>query len=415
MVVGLARSGLASANLLYDLGAQVFVTDNQDSEIIRLNAKKLKSDKIKIELGRHTEDFVLGKDLVVISPGITEDVLPIGLARKYKIPVISEIEVAGIVCPGTIIAVTGSSGKTTVTTLIGKILEAKGEKVVVCGNIGNPFCGEVSRVNSGDFVSLEVSSFQLETIRDFRPKIAVLLNVTPNHLDRYNNMEEYIAAKKRIFMNQNETDYLVLNYNDKTVRAMVAEANSKVTYFSEQEGLNQNQAAVLTVGSILGVDKELCLKVFADFKGIEHRLEQVTEINNILFINDSKSTTADSARWAIKNITRPIVMIAGGKDKGVDYSSIIDLARNKVREIILIGQAKDKIRMALGGSLPTEEAKSLEEAVNMAFNKARSGDCVLFSPMCSSFDMFSDYEERGRVFKRVVLALAKNTPSLRNQ
>ena len=405
-IVGLARSGLACANLLYDLGAQVCVTDNQDNDSTRTNFAKLKSKNIKTELGKHSLPFIENRDLVVVSPGVNNTSQPIVWAEQFHIPIISEIEVAAILCPALVIAVTGSNGKTTVTTLIQMVLEAAGFRAFVCGNIGNPFCGELDKMLSGDFVSLELSSFQLERIQTFKPKISVILNISPNHLDRYNSMQEYLAAKKRIFMNQDNTDYLVLNSSDPALKRLTTETKAKIVYFSETEDLNPNFAAVLSVSSILNIDKELALNVLRNFKGIEHRLEQVAEINNIIFVNDSKSTTVDSTAWALKSILRPIVLIAGGRHKGIDYRLILDLARQKVKEVILIGEAKAKIADAFGGLLSIDEAGTLEEAVHKAFRKASPGDCVLLSPMCSSFDMFSDYEERGIVFKKAVYDLA---------
>ena len=406
-VAGLARSGFASANLLYDLGADVSVTDNQDNDSTRTYASQLKSKNIKIEIGRHSQDFIRGKDLLVVSPGIPDTALPIVLAKQFQIPVISEIELAWILCPATVIAVTGSNGKTTVTTLIANALEAGGERVFILGNIGNPFCSEVEKMEAGDFVSLEVSSFQLEKIHEFKPKIALILNFGCNHLDRYKDLQEYLQAKKRIFMNQDKSDYLVLNCEDLVVKELAKETKAEVIYFSKTPDLNPNQAAVLAVASILGINKELCLEVFREFKGIEHRLEYVTEINNVTFINDSKSTTIDSTIWAFKNISCPIVLIAGGKHKGIDYSIVSDLIREKAREVILIGEAKEKIKNALGGFLSIDEASTLEEAVKLAFSKAKSGDCVLLSPMRSSFDMFLNYEERGKIFKQAVFDLNK--------
>ena len=406
-IVGFARSGLSCANLLSDLGAEVSVTDNQDNDLTRSYASRIKSKEIKTELGKHSQEFIKGRDLLVISPGVPNDSLPVIWASEFNIPIISEIELAWILCPATIIAVTGSNGKTTVTTLIGKILEAGGRKVFVCGNIGNPFSGELEKMREGDFVSLEVSSFQLERIVNFKPKISVMLNFSTNHLDRYKDMREYLEAKKRIFMNQDKADYLVLNFQDNVLRELAKGTKAEVVYFSREDKLNPNQAAVLAVGSILGIEKGLILGVFSEFKGIEHRLEYVLEINNIKFINDSKSTTVDSAIWALENIQSPIILIAGGKDKGVDYGAILDLARNKVKEVILLGEAKKKIASAFKGTLSLDEAATLEEAVAKAFSKARSGDCVLLSPMCSSFDMFSSYEERGNIFKKSVYDLAR--------
>ncbi|MFA5411003.1 MAG: UDP-N-acetylmuramoyl-L-alanine--D-glutamate ligase [Candidatus Omnitrophota bacterium] len=407
-IAGLARSGLACANLLYGLGAEVSVSDSLENDLTQGNAAKLQSKKIKLELGRHTQGFFQNRDLVVVSPGVPKDALPLVWARQFNIPVISEIEVGWILCPGTIIAVTGSNGKTTVTTLIGRILEAAGKKVFICGNVGNPFCGELEKIEAGDFVSLEVSSFQLETINKFKPKIALILNFSANHLDRYKDMREYLEAKKRIFMNQDKDDYLLLDQSGPLLSGLAGETRARVVYFSAQTGLNPDQAAVLAVGSILGIDKELCLDVFRGFKGIEHRLEQVREINNIKFINDSKATTAEATLWALKNISSPVVLIAGGRDKGLDYRLILDEARKKVKAAILIGEAKEKLKETFKKSLSVEEAGSLEEAVGLAFKKAKPGDCVLLSPMCSSFDMFSDYEERGRRFKAAVYELARD-------
>jgi UDP-N-acetylmuramoylalanine--D-glutamate ligase len=405
IVVGLGRSGFSCANLLYELGAKIWVSDNKESELTIANAAKLKAKKIEIELGRHSPEFIKGKDLLILSPGVPASALPVIWAKEFKVPIISEIEFAWILCPATVIAVTGSCGKTTVTTLIANLLEAAHKKVFLCGNIGNPFSQEIKKMQEEDFVSLEVSSFQLETIRNFKPKISVILNFSCNHLDRYKDMKEYLEAKKRIFMNQDENDFLILNSADPVLRELVSFAKAKIKYFSSTAALNPNQAAVLAVGSILGIKKELCLEVFKKFSGVQHRLEYVSEINQIKFINDSKATTVESTLWALKNITEPIILIAGGKDKGLDYQPILDLARKKVKVVILIGQAKEKLRKVFSGTIPINEANSLEDAVNLGFKMAAKGDTVLLSPMCSSFDMFSDYEERGRVFKKAVQRL----------
>jgi UDP-N-acetylmuramoylalanine--D-glutamate ligase len=406
VVVGFARSGLACANLLYGLGAEVFVTDNKDDAFIRANLARLKSSEIKVELGRHTEEFIRGKDLLVLSPGVPNDAQPLLWARQINLTVISEIELAWMLCPSTVIAVTGTNGKTTVTTLIGKTLEASGRRAFVCGNIGNPFSAEVEKMRECDFVSLEVSSFQLENIVTFRPKVALILNFSRNHLDRYNGMQDYLEAKKRIFLNQGSSDSLVLNYDDEAIRALSAEARAQVVYFRKEEGFNPNQSAVLAAASALGVKRETVLQVFSAFKGVEHRMEKVAEVEEVNFINDSKATTVDAAVWALENASSPLIWIAGGREKGNDYSIILSLARKNVKEIILIGEAKEKIKKSFAGVIPLKEAFTLPEAVGMAFASAQKGDCVLFSPMCKSFDMFSDYEERGRVFKKAVYDLA---------
>jgi len=407
VIVGLARSGTACANLLFSLGAQVRITDNSDSALIKSNLEKINAPEIMLEMGRHTEDFIKGSDLMVVSPGVAGNALPVVWAKKQGIAVVSEIEVASMLCPGRIVAVTGSNGKTTVTTLLGEIIRSGKKRAFVCGNIGNPFCACVSRVVEGDYVVLEVSSFQLETIKDFKPKIAVMLNLTPNHLDRYNNMREYQEAKKRIFMNQDKNDFLVLNADDAFLEGIAPEAKSKIIFFDKISGLNPNQCAVAAVGKILGIEQKLILDIFKNFKGIEHRLEEVACINGVRFINDSKATTVDSAIWAISNIAPAIILIAGGRHKGIDYRMVLDAARNKVKQAILIGEAKDKIALALAGSIPVYKALTLDEAVRRSFANALPGDSVLFSPMCSSFDMFEDYQQRGRFFKQAVLKLAE--------
>lgn len=406
-IVGLARSGLACANLLHSLGAYVRVTDINDNTQTRSFAVRLSSKDIQVELGGHSEYFIRQAELVIISPGVPSNAQPILWAKRFAKPVISEIELASMLCPAEIIAVTGSNGKTTVTTLIGKILSASGKRVFVCGNIGNPFCAEVEKLKKGDFVVLEVSSFQLEMIKDFKPKIAVILNLTPNHLDRYNNIQEYLDAKKRIFMNQDKNDSLVLNTDDPLLKAAASGAKSKVFFFDKEGGLNPNQNAVIAVGKILKIKLENMLSVFQKFKGLEHRMEEVAEINGVKFINDSKATTADSAIWAMSNISAPIILIAGGRHKGINYRVILGAARNKVKQAFLIGEAKDIIAADLSGGFPIEKVDTLKEAITSSYEQSKPGDYILFSPMCSSFDMFKDYEQRGEAFKKIVLDLAK--------
>jgi UDP-N-acetylmuramoylalanine--D-glutamate ligase len=411
-IIGFARSGLACANLLYSLGAKVRVSDSSDNAQTRGNLLKLKSSRIQAELGKHSKELIASSDILVVSPGVPSNASPLCWAREASVPVISEIEVASILCPAKIIAVTGSNGKTTVTTLIGRLIAASGRKTFVCGNIGNPFSAEVENIQPEDYVVLEISSFQLETIRDFKPRVSVILNITLNHLDHYNNMREYADAKKRIFINQDKDDFLVLNADDPALKEIPALAKPKVVFFRKAAGLNPNQAAVLAVGSVLGLEENLAHKVFKEFKGLEHRMEFVASIRGVEFINDSKATTVDSALWAVNNIANSAVLIAGGRDKGVDYSLMFKAPLGKIKQAVLFGEAKEKIAGAFNGKIPVEMASSLEDAVKKAFAKASNGDCVLLSPMCSSFDMFKDYEERGRVFKKIVLDMAKREQAL---
>jgi len=405
LIIGLARSGFACANLLLSLQAKVSVTDNQENESIRKNASELSLRGIKVEFGKHTQDFIKDNDIVIISPGVPNESLAVKWAKELKIPIISEIELGFILCPAQIIAITGTNGKTTVTTLITKVLEKAGKRVFTCGNIGRPFSSEVGKMRKGDFVSLEVSSFQLETIDTFKPRIAAILNLSRNHLDRYSDMSDYLKAKKRIFKNQDASDFLILNQEDPLIRELANEAKAKVIYFSKKDNLNPNQCAVLSICEVLGIDKDLILKVFAEFKGVEHRMEEVSKLNGIKFINDSKSTTTEATVWALNNLSCPVILIAGGREKGNDYSAVLNLAKTKVKSVILIGEAREKIKKAFNDLVDLKEADSLKEAVSKAYSKAVAGDCILFSPMCKSFDMFSNYEERGKVFKEIVANL----------
>jgi len=405
VVIGLARSGIAAAHLLQKAGAEVFVTDSSSNDKLKEPAKDLTRYGIKVELGGHTIDFIRDKDLVVISPGVSDKSQAIIWANEFKIPIISEIELAWQNCAAKVIAVTGTNGKTTVTSLIAEVLKASGKKSYALGNIGTPFSLEAGNLKPTDFVSLEVSSFQLERIVKFKPQVALILNLAPDHLDRYKNVSEYLSAKKRVFLNQDQNDYLVLNHDDPALRALAKEARARVVFFSSQDNprnLNPNQLAVMAVARVLGIAENICGEVFRNFKGVEHRLEQVRVLKDIEFINDSKATNVDSAVWALRSTSRQAIMIAGGRDKNIDYGAISDLVKKKVKLLVLIGEAKEKIRSVLGGIVPIKEALTLDEAVNLSYAQAKGGDCVLLSPMCASFDMFENYEHRGRAFKEIV-------------
>lgn len=410
VVAGLARSGVASAILLKKKGAAVFASDIKDNLSTRGNSSILEKEGIKTELGKHSRRVFEGADIIVASPGIRFDAECLNWARAKNIPVISEIELAWRFCPATIVAVTGTAGKSTTTALIGEVLKLGGSDVHVCGNIGVPFCGEIDKITQGGFVSLEVSSFQLETISDFKPKVAVVLNFNRNHLDRHKDMEEYLAAKKRIFLNQDKNDWALLNKDDEAVKNLSGQTKARVRFFESHldiDGLrlNANQCAAFRVGEIFNFKKEDILKAISGFRGLEHRTEFVENISGVDFINDSKATTVESCAWALKNIYRPVILIAGGTYKGVDFGAIKDLIRRKVKALIVIGETKAKIKGAYKGATPIIEAENLKQAVFAAKDIAHEGDCVLLSPMCSSFDMFSDYEERGRAFKEAVREL----------
>ena len=420
IVVGLAKSGIEAARLLASRKDTVFITEFKDDTASRKSAKLLvKEGAVKlqnIELGCHTDKFIKKADLMVVSPGVRRDAGPIKLAEARKIPVISELELAYTMCPAPIVAVTGTSGKTTTTTLISQMLKAAGFDAALCGNIGNPFSGEIKKIKKDSIVVLEASSFQLELIDKFQPRVSVILNISDNHLDRHKDMNEYITAKCRIFLNQKRGDTLLLNRNDELLREIAgAVKGPKVEFFNEYKDfgtahkiLNEDFLASLSAASIMGADEAKMLEVLKNFKGIEHRLEHVANINGVDFVNDSKATTISSVEWALKSLEENIVLIAGGKYKGGDFGLLKPLVEKKVDCIISIGEARPQIKSGLSGVKPIFEARSFSEAVAEGFKRARKGGRVLLSPGCSSFDMFKNYEERGKIFKELVNEIRKS-------
>lgn len=440
-VVGLGNSGMTSALLLCEQGAIVSVTDRSDTGDIRKNARALEEKYAEIELGKHTENFLEGTELFVVSPGVEESSLPLRYADERKIPVISELELGYHFCKAPIVAVTGTNGKSTVVSLLGGILRASGIDARVCGNIGNALSGEVGKMEKRAVVVLEVSSFQLERIMSFRPKIAIILNAARDHLDRHRSFGDYLAAKKRIFENQEDPDVTILNYDDRDLRGILdpKRAKSKVLYFSAKkkvegaylekgcvktflekrakplfrlEGMRleghhnvENVLAAALAARLLGADRASAEKAVKEFAPLKHRFERVAAVKGVEFINDSKATNVDSARRAIESIRKKGILIAGGKDKNLSYGDAVPDIKKKIKKVILIGEASRKMKEAFGKAVPVEETGSLEAAVTAAFESAADGDCVLFSPMCSSFDMFKSYAERGEVFKRAVAKL----------
>ena len=409
-VVGLARSGQAAAKLLKQLGARVKVSDQgQPNAFPSEFLQWLSQEGVGKEFGGHSKEFILDSDLVIISPGVHVDALPLQWAREQAIPVWSEIELAAQLCLCPIIAVTGSNGKTTTVTLISEILKAAGKNVRLCGNVGTPFSQYVLELKPQDYVVLEISSFQLETIVTFRPKVAVLINFSQNHLDRHRDLDEYFNAKCRIFMNQGADDFAVLNAGDEKVCSLQKKLKSQVFFFNypghaaEEQITNPNYLAAAQVARILGIPREIYQKVFAEFRGVEHRLEKVRTLDGIEYINDSKATTVESGRWALENLERPVIMICGGEDKKLDYVSLRDLVHRKVKHMVVIGKIRQQLAETFGSVVPvTDGGTEFRQAIERARSFAQQGDCVLLSPMTSSFDMFKNYEERGRIFKEIV-------------
>ena len=417
-IIGAARSGIAAAEVVLRLGGLPKISeskalsefkvqlDDMDFRLKQSGMSVSERARLIVEAGGHSEAFIQDSDYVVISPGIRLDTMPVRWAREKQIEVMGEIEFASRLCPCPIIAITGSNGKTTTSTVIAEIIKQAGRSVYLCGNIGSPFSKYVLDLKATDTVVLEISSFQLESTVHFKPHVAVWTNFSQNHLDRHKDLEEYFQAKCKIFANQDNKDFAVMNFEHPQHQNVAEKLKAQVLFFNTQDKPivvdNPNYLAAIEVAKALGINKDIYLKVFSEFKGVEHRLEFVRDLGGVDFINDSKSTTVEAGRWALERTVKPIVMICGGLDKHLDYSPLKSLVAQKVKYMIAIGQAREIMRSTFGEVVTLETSSSLELAVQTAREKARSGDCVLFSPMCASFDMFKDYEDRGRCFKEIV-------------
>ena len=441
LVVGLGQSGVASALFLKAHGARVTVSDAKPQDQLKKEIPLLLDHGIAVETGGHGERTFREKDLIVVSPGVPVDSPSLVQARAMGEPVIGEIELAAQFFPGQLVAITGSNGKTTTTTLAGDIARAGGLPTVVGGNIGTPAISLVESATAQTVGVLEVSSFQLETIQTFHPKIAVVLNVTPDHLDRHHTFEIYVNAKARIFENQQPNDFAVLNADDPTCEKLAGRTRAQVFLFSRKRepergafvrdgqivfrdsvaehqimpvaeiGLKgahnvENVLAAVAVGALLGCKPEVIRQAVRNFKAVEHRIEYVATVRGVEYYNDSKATNVDATIKAIESFPANIHLILGGKDKGSDYSVLNDLLRQRVKRVYTIGAAAAKIASQISGAAEIAPAGTLEEAVRLAATAAQSGDVVLLAPACASFDQFQNYEHRGRVFKDAVRALA---------
>ncbi|MCM8820668.1 MAG: UDP-N-acetylmuramoyl-L-alanine--D-glutamate ligase [Candidatus Omnitrophica bacterium] len=443
VVVGLGSTGFNSALFLAKKGADVFLTEIKATEQIHKEASLLNEKGIRTEIGKHTEEFITGADILVVSPGVPDNALPVRYAEIRNIPVISEIELAFMFSPTQkIIAITGTDGKTTTTAITGNIFKKAGIPVVVCGNIGNPFIGELENITEDTYVILEVSSFQLERTKNFKPFIGCLLNIAEDHFDRHLNIENYIKAKKKIFANQVENDFAILNYEDRYCRDITEEIRANVFFFSHksieekgvykkgnmiisningiQEILNiketklwgkgniENMMASILIGLLCNISPEDVREAIYNFTPLPHRLERIADINGVLFINDSKSTNTHSVINAIDSIedNTEAILIMGGRNKDISFSSVVPHFKKKVVLIILIGEAKEEMAREFKNSgVPLILVNTIKDAVNEAFKNAKSGNIVIFSPGCTSFDMFNNYKERGDAFKKEVLSL----------
>jgi UDP-N-acetylmuramoylalanine--D-glutamate ligase len=440
LVVGLGKSGVASALFLKERGARVTVSDTKSPDKLRDEIPVLLDHGITVETGGHGERTFRGQDLIVVSPGVPVDAPPLVQARAAGEPVIGEIELAAQNLPGEIVAITGSNGKTTTTTLAGEILAAGGFPVSVGGNIGTPAISLVERATRQTIVVLEVSSFQLETIQTFRPKVAVVLNVTPDHLDRHRTFQTYVDAKTRIFENQQASDFAVLNEDDPTCRTLRDRTRAQVFWFSRKKEVQQgacvrdgkiffldgksqrevmlvseiplkgahnveNVLAGVCAGALMGCEPAKIRQAIQNFKAVEHRLEYVATIKGVEYFNDSKATNVDATIKALESFPKNIHLILGGKDKGSDYTVLNDLLRERVKRVYTIGAAAEKIESHIKGAAEIVHAETLENAIRRASAVAEPGDVVLLAPACASFDQFQSYNHRGRVFKEVVQVL----------
>jgi len=438
LVVGLGKSGVASALFLKKHGARVTVSDTKPEAELGEDIPTLLDQGIAVETGGHGERTFRGQDLIVVSPGVPVDAPPLVQARALGETVIGEIELAAQFLRGPIVAITGSNGKTTTTTLAGEIIAAGGFLTVVGGNIGTPAISLVERATPDTVAVLEVSSFQLETIQTFRPKVAVILNVTPDHLDRHRTFAAYADAKARTFENQTAQDFTVLNADDPTCVELAARTKGTVYWFSRKKELTQggyvkegkilfrdkdgqreimqvseiplkgnhnveNVLAGVCVGMLMHCAPDKIAKAIREFKAVEHRLEYVATVRGVEYFNDSKATNVDATIKALESFPANIHLILGGKDKGSDYTVLNDLLRARVKRVYTIGAAAAKIESQIKADIV--HAETLENAVKRAAASAQAGDIVLLAPACASFDQFKSYEHRGRTFKDLVKSL----------
>jgi UDP-N-acetylmuramoylalanine--D-glutamate ligase len=441
LVVGLGKSGVASALFLKSRGAKVTVSDTKTEDELRAEIPALLDHGISVETGGHGERTFRGQDLIVVSPGVPVDAPPLVQARTLGENVIGEIELASQFLPGPMVAITGSNGKTTTTTLSGEVLTACGFSTLVGGNIGTPAISLVERGRPGDYVVLEVSSFQLETIQRFRPKVAVVLNVTPDHLDRHRTFQAYVDAKARIFENQTAEDFAVLNADEPTCVSMAGRTKAQVYWFGRKKEVErgawvqegrvlfrahgkqdeimlmsdiplkgahnvENVLAAICVGMLAGGKAEKIRSAVQKFKAVEHRLEFVAKVRGVDFYNDSKATNVDATIKALESFPANIHLILGGKDKGSDYAVLNELLRQRAKRVYTIGAAAAKIESQIKGATEIVHAETLDSAVRRAAALATPGDIVLLAPACASFDQFRSYEHRGQAFKEIVHSLA---------
>lgn len=441
LVVGLGISGLWTVRWLVEQRAVVSLSEMRpETDLDPLICGEIQRLGVRMETGGHKENTFLETEMIIVSPGVPHDIEPIASAIRKGIPVMGELELASRMIDTPMIGVTGTNGKSTVTSLLGSMIENGGFEVFVGGNIGTPLIAYAAG-EKADYVVVEVSSFQLDTIETFSPFVSVVLNISPDHLDRYPDYETYVESKLRIFSNQGQGQYVILNDDDKILSSVETSSGVSLLRFGIEkkkgrqafmengeikvclEGTElkrfsteisslpgmfnlENLLAAVLCGTAIGIEPSAIQKTVDEFRGLPNRLEYVAEIGGVVFYNDSKATNVDAAVRAVESFRRPVVLVAGGRHKGADYRPLVRAARGRVKKAVFLGEAKDLLASSFEGVIPFIMAKDMDEAVSRSFSMAESGDIVLLAPACSSFDMFSDYSERGRVFKAAVKRLA---------
>jgi UDP-N-acetylmuramoylalanine--D-glutamate ligase len=436
--VGLGISGLWTARYLAYHGADATVSDiNPESSIDSDMCREIRALGVKLESGGHDRKTFLNTDLIIISPGVPHDMALLQDAKKNGVHVMGELELASRLIDTPMIAITGTNGKSTVTAALGRVLENAGFEVFMGGNIGTPLMAYAAGERKADYAVVEVSSFQLDTIETFSPQVSVVLNISPDHLDRYPSYENYVQSKMKIFSNQKPGQYAVLNGGDERLASVspvsgvsvmrygFGKSEDRHAYIENKEILVcldgksvnrfsfesyklpgkhnlENLMAIVLVSQLLGVDPIVIQENIDGFRGLPNRLELVSEIGGVAFYNDSKATNVDAAARAISSFDRPVILIAGGRHKGADYEPLVRISEKKVKKAVFLGEAKELLSAAFEGAVPFSMAQDMEEAVSMAFACAKDGDAVLLAPACSSFDMFTDYGHRGSVFRSTV-------------
>ncbi|MDI6706318.1 MAG: UDP-N-acetylmuramoyl-L-alanine--D-glutamate ligase [Bacillota bacterium] len=444
LVIGLAVSGIPTVQVLSEMGARIMVNDRKKAQDLEEGLKQLSGIKADYVLGEHPVRLAEWPDFAVISPGVPPGIpLVQELIKKGK-EVISEVELSFRLMEAPVVAITGTNGKTTTTALTGQVFKESGRNTYVVGNIGKPIISVASSALENDVVVAEISSFQLEGIAMFRPKSAAILNITPDHLDRHGTFQNYVDAKARIFENQDQGDFLVLNADDEVTAGLGHKSRARVVHFSRRKVLEagsfvqdgyivvgegnakekiclaselripgthnlENALAAAALGWTMGVPFESIEKALKSFEGVEHRLERVDVVNGVSYINDSKGTNPDASIKAIQAVEKPIILIAGGYDKGSSYEEFVKNFDDKVKAVVLLGETAEKIKKTCqnNGFNNIYIVDSVEEAVNCASGMAVSGDTVLLSPACASWDMFRNFEERGEAFKKAVQSLRR--------